>query len=88
MESLRQWVHYTLCEKENLLVDEFQMKETPLTKRGRLCAIQFLLRGPQSVRLGAIWTAGQNAVYFYDARGERYRKVRLRNRLLLDRPVA
>jgi hypothetical protein len=32
------------------------------------------------VRLAAIWVADQNVVYLYDARGERYAKLRLTTR--------
>ena len=39
--------------------------------------------GPRSVRLAAIWAADQNVVYLYDARGTRYAKLRLTNRLAL-----
>jgi hypothetical protein len=30
------------------------------------------------VRLGAIWAADRNILYFYDARGERYLKLELK----------
>jgi hypothetical protein len=58
-----------LCEKENLLVDQFAMTEFPLIRGGELCGLHFSLRGPRNVRLGAIWAADQNVVYLYDARG-------------------
>lgn len=82
LSDLRTFIHRTLCEKENLLTDQFRMTEMPLTRRGRCCGLQFSLDGPRSVRLGAIWTADHNTVYFYDARGCRYRKIRLPHRLL------
>ena len=85
LDDLRSFIHTTLCEKENLLFDQFKMLESSLTRRGRECGLQFLLRGPRSVRLGAIWTADHNTVYFYDASGERYLKVRLKRRMLPDR---
>lgn len=85
-DDLRSYVHRTLCEKENLLGELFKMDETPLVKRGRRCGLQFLLRGPRNVRLGAIWAADHNQIYFYDARGERYLKVKLKNRLIGNEP--
>ena len=91
LDDLRAFVHYTLCEKENLLADEFAMSEMTLTRRQRDCGLQFTLQGPRSVRLGAIWAADHNTIYFYDAYGVRYAKVRLRHRLLprkQDRPAA
>ena len=85
LPDLRTWIHRTLCEKENLLADQFGMKEMQLRSRGRECGIQFLLHGPRSVRLGAIWTADHNTIYFYDASGQRYLKVKLRHRLLAEK---
>ncbi len=82
LDQLRSYIHQTLCEKENLLPDQFAMTEMPLFRRGRDCGIQFSLKGPRSVRLGAIWASDHNMVYFYDAQGERYAKIRLRHRLL------
>jgi hypothetical protein len=86
LNELRDFIHQTLCEKENLLEDQFQMTEMQLFRRGRECGLQFSLHGPRSVRLGAIWAADHNTIYFYDARGNRYLKVRLRHRLLPDLP--
>ncbi|NOX54491.1 MAG: hypothetical protein GXP27_08640 [Planctomycetes bacterium] len=80
--DLKRFIHRTLCEKENLLPDQFTMSETQLTRRGRVCGMRFSIRGPRAVRLGAIWASDHNYIYFYDARGVRFRKVRLRNRLL------
>ena len=58
------------------------MTEFPLIRSGELCGLHFSLRGPRNVRLGAIWAADWNVLYLYDARGARYRKLRLTSRLL------
>jgi hypothetical protein len=79
LDELRQFIHQTLCEKENLLADQFTMSEVRLTSGSGPCGIQFCLRGPRNVRLAAIWVADRNVVYLYDARGERYAKLRLKN---------
>ena len=84
LNDLRNFIHQTLCDKENLLEDQFQMTEMQLSRRGRDCGLQFSLHGPRSVRLGAIWAADLNTIYFYDARGNRYQKLRLKHRLLPD----
>jgi hypothetical protein len=84
LDELRQFIHQTLCEKENLLTDQFRMTEVRLTRRNEPCGLQFCLRGPRNVRLAAIWVADQNVVYLYDARAERYAKLRLTNRLRLQ----
>ena len=88
LDELRNFIHAALCEKENLVPEQFKMKEMALVSRGRQCGVQFCLRGPRSVRLGAIWAADQNVLYFYDARGERYLKLRLRQRIFADSPAA
>ena len=81
LDDLRAFIHRTLCEKENLLADQYVLTELPLSRRQRQCGLQFTLQGPRSLRLGAIWVADFNTVYFYDARGARYLKFRLRQRL-------
>ena len=86
LNEMKEFIHRILCEKENLLEDQFQMTEMQLFRRGRDCGLQFSLHGPRSVRLGAIWATDHNTVYFYDTRGTRYLKVRLRHRLLPDVP--
>ncbi len=86
LNEMKAFIHRILCEKENLLEDQFQMTEMQLFRRGRDCGLQFSLHGPRSVRLGAIWAADHNTLYFYDTRGNRYLKVRLRHRLLPDVP--
>lgn len=81
LDDLRSYVHKILCEKENLLPEQFSMTEMQLSRGGRECGLQFSLVGPRSVRLGAIWASDQNVLYFYDARGERYRKIQLEQRI-------
>jgi hypothetical protein len=88
LDDLRAFIHGTLCAKENLLPDQFRMTEMALKRRGRECGLQFSLNGPRSVRLGAIWAADQNVVYFYDARGERFGKIKLRARILPESSAA
>jgi len=74
VDELRHFVHTTLCSHENLVAEQFALQTIPLTRMGSRCGLQFLLRGPRSVRLGAVWSAEQNVIYFYDARGERFAK--------------
>lgn len=88
LNELRQFIHKTLCEKENLLEEQFSMTEMSLIRRGRSCGLQFSINGPRSVRLGAIWASDSNMVYFYDARGERYAKVHLPNRIFMSEEEA
>lgn len=88
LEELRQFVRKTLCERENLLIDQFAMSELRLQQRGVDCGLQFSLHGPRSVRLGAVWAADHNTIYFYDAGGTRFGKVRLTRRFELERDAA
>lgn len=88
LDDLRGYVHRKLCEKENLLADQFRLAETQLTRQGRPCGLQFLLYGPRDVKLNAIWATDRNRLYFYDTRGVRYEKVHLPNRIEGPRPPA
>lgn len=88
VDALHRYVHEQLCRHENLVADQFAMEVTPLTRRGALCGLQFLLRGPRSVRLGAVWAADQNLLYLYDARGERFHKEQLSGRFNVTLEVA
>ena len=81
LDDLRDFIHQTLCEKENLLSEQFSMTEIQLTRDSQACGLQFSLHGPRSVRLGAIWAKDHNLIYFYDAGGARYAKIQLRQRL-------
>ena len=81
LDELRAFVHKTLCDRENILEDQFGLTETALIRRGEDCGLHFCLIGPRNVRLEAIWVADHNAIYFYDARGMRFLKIQLVERL-------
>ena len=85
VDQLRHFVHDTLCQHENLVAQQFALQTIPLTRMGGRCGLQFLLRGPRSVRLGAVWNAEQNLVYFYNARGERFLKRSLDHEVEFER---
>lgn len=88
LDDLRRYVHDTLCRHENLVAEQFALQVVTLTRVGQRCGLQFILRGPRSVRLGAVWAAEHNQIYFYDARGERFRKEALSQPLALDLEAA
>ena len=81
LDDLRAFVHKTLCDRENILQDQFGLTEAVLIRGGRDCGLHFWVQGPRSVRLEAIWVTDRNTVYFYDARGSRYLKIQLVERL-------
>jgi hypothetical protein len=88
VDELRHYVHDTLCRHENLVAGQFALQTIALTRLGARCGLQFLLRGPRSVRLGAVWTADQNQVYFYNARGERFLKRPLDHAVAFEKDSA
>ena len=79
--ELHALVHATLCERENLLADQFRTVAAPLTRGGKPCGCQYTLLGPRSVRLSAVWDAGKNCLFLYDATGTRVEKRMLRQRI-------
>jgi hypothetical protein len=87
LAELRAFVHQTLCEKENLVPEQFRMREMELRRCGQPCGIQFSLFGPRQVRLSAVWAADKNQLYFYDAGGVRFLKLQLRMRFQLTEEV-
>lgn len=82
LDDLRRYIHATLCSRENILSEQFGLSESPLMRNGQPCGRQFAVQGPRSIRLQAIWDEVLNVVYFYDARGNRFQKVQLPERLL------
>ena len=81
LDHLRHFVHVTLCRKENLLEYQFPMTELKIQQNGRRCGIQFVLHGPRSVRLSALWAESVNEVLLYDATGHRYNRIHLEQKI-------
>ena len=79
--ELKAFVHESLCQKENLIPDQFPLKTDPLIQRDRLCGMTFTLFGPRQIRLNAVWATEMNTIFLYDARGVRYDVVKLPHRL-------
>jgi hypothetical protein len=70
-----------LCRHENLLEHHFPMTELELRRSGCRCGLQFVLHGPRSVKLSAIWAEPNNELLLYDATGKRFARIRLPHRL-------
>lgn len=81
LADLRNFIRDMLCARENLINDQFPVNESVLRRGAQCCGLQFQLFGPRSIRLGAIWAADHNVVYFYGANGERYLKLSLKHRI-------
>jgi hypothetical protein len=80
MESLgdlRQYVHESLCEQNELERGAFPMTERILLRAGKPCGMYFCLHGPRSVKFSAIWETQCNRILFYGSTGERHSKVQL-----------
>ncbi len=80
-DQLRVFVHVALCRKENLLEHHFPMTELELRQNGTRCGFHFVLHGPRSVKLAAVWSSASNEVLFYDATGNRFGRIRLPNKV-------
>jgi hypothetical protein len=52
LDQLRAYVHKTLCHRENILEDQFDLTEAALIRGGRDCGLHFCLFGPRSVTRG------------------------------------
>ena len=77
LDDLRNFIHLALCRKENLLEHHFPMTELQLSRSGQCCGYQFILHGPRSVRLSAVWDQASNEILFYDVVGKRFARIRL-----------
>jgi hypothetical protein len=77
LNNLRQYVHQTLCQQNELELGAFHMTERILIRAGQPCGIFFCLHGPRSVKLTAIWETERNTVLFYGSTGERLQKTQL-----------
>ena len=82
LEQLRLFVHIALCRKENLLEHHFPMTELELRQNGSRCGFQYVLHGPRSVKLAAVWSSSSNEVLLYDATGNRFSRIRLPHKFL------
>lgn len=79
LEQLREFIHLALCRQENLLEHHFPVTELELKQNGVRCGLQFVLHGPRSVKLSAVWAEPQNEILLYAANGSRFGRIRLPN---------
>ena len=71
LSDLRKYVHFTLCEQNELESGSFEVTEKVLVRGKKMCGILFCLHGPRSVRLTAIWETERNTILFYSSSGVR-----------------
>lgn len=77
LADLRNYVHDTLCQQNQLERGAFQISERIMVRSDRPCGIFFCLHGPRSVKLTAIWETEKNTILFYGSSGERQCKTQL-----------
>ncbi len=77
LDDLRNFVHSTLCDQNQLEKGAFDITERILVRGRRPCGIFFCLHGPRSVKLTAIWETQRNTILFYGSSGERTLKTQL-----------
>ena len=77
LDELRDFVHRTLCDLNQLEVGAFPLTERILMRQAKPCGIYYALHGPRNVKLTAIWETDRNTVIFYTSTGERCRTVQL-----------
>jgi hypothetical protein len=77
LNELRNYVHQTICNQNELEPGAFQVTERILVRSQRPCGIFFCLHGPRSVKLTAIWETDRNTILFYNSTGERVGKTQL-----------
>ena len=77
MNELRRFVFKQLCEENDFELDAYQTTEQILRRKGKPCGMLFCLHGPRSVKLTAVWEMERNTVFFYQATGERSKRIRL-----------
>lgn len=72
LHAVREIVRNTLCSRDNLREDCFEMSEHPLSQANQLCGWHFCLYGPRQSRLTAIWDIRANKILYYGSQGERF----------------
>jgi len=77
LEDLRRSVHLTLCQHDNLAVEQTPMVQVSITRRGRPCGLFFQVSGPRLLKTYAIWAGDEDRILFYDCNGARFAETRL-----------
>lgn len=77
INDLRNYVHHTLCEQNQLEPGAFEVTERMLVRGPRPCGMFFCLHGPRSVKFTAIWETERNTILFYGSTGERTYRTQL-----------
>src|SRR5262245_3685665 len=77
LNDLRQHVHETLCQKDNLDPAQTPLKLAKVTRSGRTCGLFFQMQGPRQLRTYAVWAGEEDRILFYDSTGLRFAETKL-----------
>jgi hypothetical protein len=77
LDELRQHVHATLCDRDQLDPGNTPLRENLILRGGKPCGLFFESRGPRLLKTFAIWSCEENRVLFYDSTGARFGETRL-----------
>jgi hypothetical protein len=77
LDELRQHVHATLCNRDQLDPATAPLRENLILRGGKPCGLFFESRGPRLLKTFAIWSCAENRVLFYDSTGARFGETRL-----------
>lgn len=77
--ELKDYIHTTLCHREQLDTEAFPMKEQILKRGDKRIGFLFSILGPRSVSFNAIFETERNTIHFYNSAGERVLSNLLQN---------
>ncbi len=88
LQTLRDYVNETLCQRFELQTDAFRLTQRVLLRSGQPCGMFYCLHGPRAVKFTAIWETDSNRVLFYSPTGEGVQKTQLLSAPNLERTAA
>jgi hypothetical protein len=77
LEQLRQHIHQTLCEHDQLDPKQTPLHQARILRSGKLCGLFFQVQGPRLLKTYAVWAGEENRILFYDSTGLRFAETRL-----------
>ncbi len=78
MDQLSSFIESRLCDQNNFETGAFPFTGKTLFRGNKDCGMIFVLHGPRSVQLTAIWDSIANTILFYTSTGERILKIAIR----------
>lgn len=88
LDDLRQYVRKTLCEHDNLDLEDSPFFEGKITRHGEMCGLFFQVQGPRLLKVYALWAAEEHRILFYGALGNRFAEIRVSDAPGMDKLAA